>query len=353
MPVWMMRFYRRIRARREVGLLFLLALLVGCLVLNAVFFYIFEKEKQPELTMEDCLWQSVVSISTIGYGDYYPETTGGRLTVFLTIIVFGLSIFTVFMGVVIDLATEQILKGRRGMRQVHSSGHVVLIHFPGPIRVRQVIDELASDPIHRDREIVVVTDQIEQLPFNLENVRFVHGSPLAVETYERANIEKAAMALVLATSYSESTSDAVVASVVSVLDKLNPSLHIVAECTDERHRMLFNSVRCNAVVPGLRIAGNLLVQEVHDPGITQMIDVITSNLKGETLFSTRTPEGVEEHSCSELAKRALDEGINLLCINRGPESHLVFCDLNLRPGDNLIYLAGSRKTWKDFESLLA
>ena len=45
-------------------------------------------------------------------------------------------------------------------------------------------------------------------------------------------------------------------------------------------------MRCDAIVPGLRIAGNLLVQEIHDPGITQMVDVITSNQKGETLFST-------------------------------------------------------------------
>ena len=158
--------------------------------------------------------------------------------------------------------------------------------------------------------------------------------------------------MVLATSYHDPNSDAVVASVTSVLDKLNPDLHIVAECLDERHRMLFHSVRCDAIVPGLRIAGNLLVQEIHDPGITQMIDVITSNMKGETLFSTRVPDSVRSVHYSDLAKAALDARINLLCVNRGCDSHTVFCELSAEPGDNLIYLAANRKTWNEFEKII-
>ncbi len=354
MPFWLYKFYRKVRAKRGVGLLFLLSLLVLLIIINALLLAYFEKDtwRDDNLEFHDWLWVSVISISTIGYGDIYPKSDAGRLTVVINIIIIGLSVFTVFMGMVVDLVTDQILKGKLGMRKVHTKGHVLLVHFPSAGRVRQLIDELSNDPNHREREIVVITDQIESLPFSVENVRFVSGSPLAVDTYRQANIGEAKMAMVLATSYNDPNSDAVVASVTSVLDKLNPDLHIVAECLDERHRMLFHSVRCDAIVPGLRIAGNLLVQEIHDPGITQMIDVITSNMKGETLFSTRVPEDIRRVHYSDLAKAALDARINLLCVNRGCDSHTVFCDLSAEPGDNLIYLASNRKTWNEFEKII-
>ena len=47
----------------------------------------------------DALWYSIVTITTVGYGDYYPVTTGGRIT----------AMFIMFMGVGIIGALASIL----------------------------------------------------------------------------------------------------------------------------------------------------------------------------------------------------------------------------------------------------
>lgn len=49
--------------------------------LSAVGIYYFENELQPEVfgSVFDCLWWSIVTLTTVGYGDAVPQTAGGRV----------------------------------------------------------------------------------------------------------------------------------------------------------------------------------------------------------------------------------------------------------------------------------
>jgi voltage-gated potassium channel len=326
-------------------------LLTCCIVGSATCFYIFDGLRAKGMDYGDALWFSLVSITTIGYGDMYPVSLGARLGTVIFTMLFGLATFTILFGIVVDVITSFFIKGQLGMGNVIAKDHVLLVNFPGVARVQQLVEELRSDPTHRNRDIVVVTDQIDRLPGPIEHVFFINGSPLQKDTYERARIGDARMALVLATAYDDPASDAVVASAVAVINSIKGSIYIVAECIDEKHRMLFDSVSCDAVVPGLRIAGNLLVQEIDDPGVAQMIDVITSNLRGTTIFSLKVEEELPQVSYQELAKACLDSDINLLSVNRGSETHTHFRSIELKKDDRLIYVAQKRIAWSDLVAM--
>ena len=82
---------------------------------NAVCFYVFDGEEDPTITFGDAIWYSVVSITTIGYGDYSAGTTGARVGTVLFIVLIGLTAFSLFFGILIDWFTEMALMGERGM----------------------------------------------------------------------------------------------------------------------------------------------------------------------------------------------------------------------------------------------
>ena len=55
------------------------------LYFSAVGIYYFERDAQPEAfaSVFHSLWWAVVTLTTVGYGDVYPVTTGGRSFTFL------------------------------------------------------------------------------------------------------------------------------------------------------------------------------------------------------------------------------------------------------------------------------
>jgi len=63
--------------------------------LSATGIYFFEHDQQPEIfsSIFDSLWWAIVTLTTVGYGDVYPVTIGGKIFTFFVLIV-GIGIVT-------------------------------------------------------------------------------------------------------------------------------------------------------------------------------------------------------------------------------------------------------------------
>jgi len=100
------RFGRALFIAKEELVVFTLATLV-LLFLSAVGIYHFENAAQPAVfsSIFDCLWWAVSSLTTVGYGDIYPITTGGRVFTFI-VLMLGLGMVAVPTGIVSSALSE-------------------------------------------------------------------------------------------------------------------------------------------------------------------------------------------------------------------------------------------------------
>ncbi len=88
----------------------LLALVILCslfVYLAACGIYVFEKDAQPDKfgSIPDAMWWAIVSLTTIGYGDVYPETTGGKIFTALVALV-GVGLIAIPSGLLASVLTE-------------------------------------------------------------------------------------------------------------------------------------------------------------------------------------------------------------------------------------------------------
>ena len=91
--------------KRELFLFSLATLML--LYFSSIGIYYFENEAQPEIfaSIFDAMWWSVATLSTVGYGDVYPITSGGK--VFASIIVFiGLGLVAIPTGLIASSLTR-------------------------------------------------------------------------------------------------------------------------------------------------------------------------------------------------------------------------------------------------------
>ena len=99
-------FKEAFREIKEELVLFFIASIV-VLYISAVGIYYFENPAQPEVfkSVFHSLWWAVATLTTVGYGDIYPITVGGKIFTYF-ILMIGLGIIAIPTGLIASALTK-------------------------------------------------------------------------------------------------------------------------------------------------------------------------------------------------------------------------------------------------------
>jgi len=349
--VWLRQHsYLRLRLVQMFSLALGLNLFFGLL------FYLAERTAQPEIDLADGIWWSMVTMTTVGYGDLYPQTEVGRYLIAYPCMLFGIAIIGYLLGMAAESIFDHITKKKRGLVQITKDNHIIICNFPNLAKLIRLTSELKLHPAYQNSFFVVVSDSITKLPESLptDEFAFVYGNPTSEPVLQKANIEAAAGIFVLAADPFNSDADSITFAIASVVELIRQEHHypfkVVAELIHQENFSLLQKAKVDGIVTPEGLADCLLAQEFLYPGIHEIITQIISNKIGSQFYILETK--LAGHKVADIQVAVLKHPANLQVIGIIKAGKTILNpakSITIDEHDKLIMLAESRRDFSVIE----
>ncbi len=281
------------RVFRDNGLLYTFAFsLLGIAVLvGGVSLYLMEASVNPRVnSITDGVWWALVTITTVGFGDISPMTTGGRV-VGGFMMVTGLFTLALFAGIIGHTLLHAVLTIREEQfRMSNYVDHVIICGY-GP-RAHMLLDAVSKEVNLSTTDVVIFAEGTRPPEIDPAYI-WIHGDPTKESELEKVRVSQAkALILVGARNMSPQQADAVTIltafTVRSHLDKIHAErqrfapVYVVAEILDSENVEHALSAGADEVIETNQLGFSLMSHAVAVPGTAAVTSAVirtgTSNI---------------------------------------------------------------------------
>lgn len=278
-------------------------LVVAIITVGSIGFHIIGVSAGLDWGWWDCIYMTVITVSTVGYGEVLPihEVAGARVfTVFL--ILFGMGMLLYFASAIVALVVEfdvkEVFQRRAKMKAIDNLSDHIIVCGAGTTGIH-VIQEL-----HATQTPFVVIDNDAERLAHIEShlgsgVLCVIGDATEDDILAGAGIKRARGVVTALSSDKDNLFVTISAR------QFNASLRIVSRARELSSKMKMRRAGADSVVSPNLIGGMRMVSEMIRPEVNQFLDLMLRD-KDKTLRieEVHVPEG-----SSAAGKRLADTDI--------------------------------------------
>ena len=254
----------------------LITMVIGGLVIQVL--------ETGEITEGDTpFWWAIVTMTTVGYGDYSPSSPQGRL--FAIIIMFiGISLVSLLTASISSIFVVQNIREGKGLEKLNLKNHIILCGWnPSAIRVLESIYDRINQT--KENEVVLVNDLDEKEIAQIKNkfpkmtVHFVAGDFTHEEILHKANVLMSNTVGILpniAAGENEPHDEKTVFATLTIKN-LDSSLRVIAYIYDRENLTHIKRANADEVVVVDDMSTHLLASHVIDPGVPQIANQLMNS----------------------------------------------------------------------------
>jgi voltage-gated potassium channel len=278
------------------------------------------------ISFVDVVYFTMVSVTTVGYGDIVPVTRQARLVDAMLVTPIRLFIWLIFIGTAYQLVLQRLIEEFRMRRlQARLKDHVVLVGYGHSGRCAAA--ELVARGFERVRILIVDEDSARLEQAAEQGYVGILGDASREETL-RAAMLPSAHALLVCTDRDDTN-----VLITLTARHVSADVRIVARVEEaENDKLLRQSGASSTVLPS-RVGGILMADSVESPHLaTYVMDLISAG--GQVTLAEREPRP------EEIGRRPVDLGHSLIVrVIRGEQAYSFWePPAKIQAGDKLIVL---------------
>lgn len=220
-------------------------------------------------TFSDALWYSIITLTTIGYGDKFPVTGLGKIIALL----FVLGSVGI-LGFVISQISNKIMKimedKKLGYNGTKFENHVVIINWNG------FAQQILSEIVNANQKAAIVTKNKSDVDyiyshFDEKNTFVLYSDFFDTNLLSKTNIDKSATVLF---NFEDDTDNLV--NLIS-LKATYPSLNYVISLNNPSLKSTFQSLGVTFTLSKNEVAAKLVASYVFEPHVASVTEGLMSS----------------------------------------------------------------------------
>ena len=265
----MRRWFRKLIRNSffQVGAgLFIVMLIGGFIIMYLEAGEITEKETP--------FWWAIVTMTTVGYGDFSPTTPEGRL--FAVFIMFaGIALVSLLTASISSIYVAKRIREDKGLEKVNLSDHIVLCGWNK--NAESIIDSLRNLSNKDSLHLILVNEIHEDIVNHLRNkykdidLYFVAGDFTSEEILKRASIEEADTVIIIPNIDDEKIGSPDEKTIFATLTikSLSSNVRVIAYLIQRENLTHIRRANVDEVVLSDDFGAYMIASHVMDPGIPQ------------------------------------------------------------------------------------
>lgn len=268
--------------RRKGSLL--VSVYMGLLLISSLLITAVEPQNSALTHFDQALWWSIVTSTTVGYGDIYPVTGLGRIVAVVLPMFMGIGLGAAFITHVASRLIERRDSKMHGETAYTGTHHILLVGFTD--ETKYLVQQIQRDETYAEQDIILLAD-ISRHPFpERDNLFFVKGRPDTLDALEKANTHQASRIIIHTGSDEES-----LFALINTLKLKKPSCEITVRCLSTQSLDTFSSV------PGkfeiiMQMTAEMMVQAMQDK-VHIPLQTLLRNDADDEIYYVTIPEMAE------------------------------------------------------------
>lgn len=255
----------------------------------------------------DAVYWAVVTLATVGYGDIVPKSTMARIFA-IAVILCGPFILSLITASISSIFIEKKIKEGKGLEPIKEKDHLIICGWNE--HGEKVIDGLINPGTGAAPKIVLISeldrDEVQSIQYRYkkQDLRFARGNFVKEDVLARANLQKAASAIVLADisgGHSIENADERTIFGCMAIKSMAPKIRLCAELINEENREHLKRTNVDEIVVRGESAGFLLAASAVSPGVTDTISLLVTNKDENKIWRIRIPPKFIDGTFGELA----------------------------------------------------
>ncbi len=255
-------------------LYFFIGMLAYVSLAYLLYFIEHDKEGSNINSIGDTFWFTIVTLTTVGYGDFYPVSWPGRF-IGLAFILGSIGVIGYFISQITAQISSYFERRKLGYMGTNFENHILIIGWD------KFAQQVANEVINTGKQVGIITNDKNTIDlikeaYSDKNVYALFTDYSNLQAFENANITEAASIFI---NFPDDTQ--ILIYVLNLREKY-PNLNYVVSLNNPSLRETFAAAGVRYVVSKNEMASRLVASYTFEPDVAEMAEsLMTTALEGK------------------------------------------------------------------------